>query len=658
MVKKSKESFNDNQKSIYYDLKEFHDRNPGVLYSYQDFETAGKREFKSITKKVRPLEDYEKNRLANELMRILSEDISSSNEMKKVSGFITLNPVINYYESFIKLFKVYISDKKDMLIKIKNQVNKLVKTSAYSEDIKLGLILVSICNDEELGQILEVFSIHNDYLWYVLKAYEYQGNHNSTIFELARKSKGYGKLFCVMELKPTTNEIIKWMIEEGADNNVAVTELLSYTMLSLELLDYFNNIKFNTDELEIVSKSFGMLLSEYGLDEIKDSVKVCNKILEIIDQIGNGIYSLYAVISILYSIEVNIIEEYKNKKNVDSYNFNEEYKKIIETCKKICNKDLWHEIIGKEVSNIEIESSVLISCVEKTKYKLKKKEFEKILKRDYTNALLYKYAFSVGNKSIQKSAFELGLQMLPFDQILRGQDELSIENLSYDDIVLVCFFIIIKYFKYDDFKDRYKELNIQALRSPLIETRIQAATNLQRFKEEFDEYDKELINDAINSEIVGNVRRILSTLLIKEYNREKRYVELDGNFHMDIHVKDIYLTTLDVAGTNYIDMSEVYGTLFAHDILYLKREYDNSYDPNAIQVLTTEGYVIGYIPRENNIILKNLMDKGKYLYGKVKEINDDYSNISIKIYLSYKDVIEEITNTLSLLSGDKEVYLQ
>jgi len=52
------------------------------------------------------------------------------------------------------------------------------------------------------------------------------------------------------------------------------------------------------------------------------------------------------------------------------------------------------------------------------------------------------------------------------------------------------------------------------------------------------------------------------------------------------------------------------------------------------------------------------MDKGKYLYGIVKEISDDYNHINIEIYLSYKDIIEEITNTLSLLSSGKEDYLQ
>lgn len=658
MVKKNKEDSTYNKNSIYYDLKEFHDTNPGVLYSYQDFEMAGTREFKSLTNKMRPLQDYEKNRLANELMKILRTDIYNEEKLINVNGYITLNPIINYYESFIKLFKDYIYANRDMYLTMQEIINKVLKESERGEEIKLALIIAPICNVEDLEKILQVFSIHNEYLFYVIKAYEYIGNCNDTIFELSKISKGYGKVFCLMSLRPTTYEMRKWMIEEGSDNDVGVTELLSYSMLSLDLLEYLENTTFDIAELEVLSKSFGMLLSEYGLDDIKDEVKVCKKLLEIIDKINGGIYSLYLVISIIYSIEAIIIDDYKNKKSSNSYKFNNDYKEIIEACKNICRKNFWHEIIASEVSNLEIESSVLVSCAEKTKYKLRKKEFETILKRDYTNPLLYKYAFSVGNKAIKKCAFDLGLQLLSADELLSGQDELKIEDLGYDDIAHICFYIIIKYSQYEDFVDKYKEINLQALRAPLIETRIQAALNLQRFREEFDLLDKEIINDAISTEMVDNVRRSLNSLLIKTYNKEKKYVEVNENMHIDAHVKDIYLITIDVAGTNYIDMSEVYNKLLEEDIVYLKREFDNADDPYAIEIITTEGYVIGYVPKENNFILKNLMDKGKYLYGKINKISEDYSTINVKIYLSYKDVIEEITSTLSLLSGEREDFLQ
>lgn len=656
MVNKEREEIIYNKKSIYHDLKEFYSRNSEVLYSYQDFEIAGIKEFRVTTNKIRSLLVYEKNRLSNELMKIFFENVEIEEKMKNIYEYLTLNPIINYYESFIKNFKDSIEIHSDLYFDIKEIVKRILLNSEKNEEIKLGIIISPFCELENIKEILEVLSIHNDFVFYVIKAYEYMGNFNNIIFQMAKKSYGYGKVFCVMNIRPTTYEIRKWMIEEGSNNNVGVTELLSYNMLSLELLEYLENVDFDKDILEVFSKAFSMLLSEYGIDDIKDSVKVCNKLIEVINQVNGGIYSLYSAVSMIYSIEAAIIDEYKNRKS--SYKFNDDYKRIIEACKKICEQDFWHGIIAKEVGNIEIESSVLICCAEKIKYKLKKKEFEMILKRDYTNALLYKYAFSVGNKSVKKCAYKLGLEMLPMDKILRGQDELKIENLAYDDIEQICYFIIIKYAKYDEFKEQYKELNLQALRSPLIETRSQAAANLQIFKGEFDSLDKELISDLASSEMVMSIRRTLNSLVVKSNNKMKKYVEVSENMHIEPHVKDIYLITLNIEGTENIDMSEVYNKIFEDNIIYLKREKNNLEDKNSIEIITVEGYVIGYIPKENSIILKNLLEKGKYIYGKINNISEDYNSISIQIYLSYKDIIEEITSTLSLLSGEKEYYLQ
>ncbi|EHJ00208.1 HIRAN domain-containing protein [Clostridium sp. DL-VIII] len=658
MVKKYRENTAYNENSIYHDLKEFHDRNKGVLYSYQDFDTAGIKEFKIITQKVRPLQDYEKSRLANKLVEIYLEALKNEENLITVKEYISINPIINYYDNFVKSFKSTLEGNVDLNMKLRGIISRMLFEGTDTEEVKLGILIAAICNFENISEILEVFSIHNEYLFYVIEAYEYIGNCNNTIFEMAKRSQGYGKVFILMHLRPATYEIRKWMIENGCENNVGTTELAAYSMLSLEMIEYLENTVFNKEGLEAFSKSFSTLLSDYGIDEVKDSVKLCNKLLEIIDKINGGIYSLYAVISIIYSIEAVIIDEYKSKNNSTQYKYNNEYKEIIDICKKICKKDIWHEVIANEIENIKIESSVLIGCAEKTKYKLKKKEFETILRRDYTNALLYKYAFSVGGRAIRKCAVNLGLDKLPMSKVLSGQDELKIDNLTYEDIAQICFFIIIKYFKYEEFKNEYKDINLQALKSPLIETRLQAALNLQIFKEEFDSLDKESINDAISTEMVMNVRRSLNSLLIEQNNKIKKYVTVNEEMHIEPHVKDVYLITFNVSGTSNFDMSEVYNRIFEDDILYLKRKTDDYEDQNSIEIITIDGYVIGYVPRESNVILKNLLDKGKYLYGKIKEISEDYNSIKLKIYLSYKDVVEEITSTLSLLSGEKELYLQ
>lgn len=123
-------------------------------------------------------------------------------------------------------------------------------------------------------------------------------------------------------------------------------------------------------------------------------------------------------------------------------------------------------------------------------------------------------------------------------------------------------------------------------------------------------------------------------------------------------MKDIYLNTIQISETNYVDMSEVSNKLFEEELVYLKRESTNVYDENAILVTTNEGYVLGYIPKSDNFILRNLMDNNKYIYGYIKSINDDYTNIRIDLYLSYEDVLEEITDTLTLLSNNYNSYLQ
>ena len=46
-------------------------------------------------------------------------------------------------------------------------------------------------------------------------------------------------------------------------------------------------------------------------------------------------------------------------------------------------------------------------------------------------------------------------------------------------------------------------------------------------------------------------------------------------------------------------------------------------------VLTEKGYLLGYVSKENNYILKNLMDWGKILYGQIKSVDEDYMSMEI-----------------------------
>ncbi len=100
-------------------------------------------------------------------------------------------------------------------------------------------------------------------------------------------------------------------------------------------------------------------------------------------------------------------------------------------------------------------------------------------------------------------------------------------------------------------------------------------------------------------------------------------------------IKEIYLFDTYIAGTSFIENSDVFKSLKENDHLILRREVDNKFDENAILVLNQNNQKLGYIPRKDNEIFSRLLDAGKILTASIKEINlkGDFYTIKIKIYL-------------------------
>ena len=105
-------------------------------------------------------------------------------------------------------------------------------------------------------------------------------------------------------------------------------------------------------------------------------------------------------------------------------------------------------------------------------------------------------------------------------------------------------------------------------------------------------------------------------------------------------LEDIYLITLHVAGLFYIeDIDLIFPNLKKGDRLELFRENDNRFDRFAILV-TYNSKKIGYVPRDDNKILANLMDGGKEIYGVIESVveekvykNDFFREVKFKVYL-------------------------
>lgn len=77
---------------------------------------------------------------------------------------------------------------------------------------------------------------------------------------------------------------------------------------------------------------------------------------------------------------------------------------------------------------------------------------------------------------------------------------------------------------------------------------------------------------------------------------------------------DIYLCECTLAHTTKIEkVEEIEDSLKMGDKMIFYRELDNPSDPFTIRVETSQRIKLGYIPRQNNIVIARLMDAGKMI---------------------------------------------
>ena len=101
--------------------------------------------------------------------------------------------------------------------------------------------------------------------------------------------------------------------------------------------------------------------------------------------------------------------------------------------------------------------------------------------------------------------------------------------------------------------------------------------------------------------------------------------------------QDIMLARMHVAGTSYYEAEKVAERLSSGQRFGLRREPENTHDKFAIEVLTTEGHKLGYIPRQYNEIPARLMDAGKRLFVQMESIKKRGQWLEIRLSLYMED---------------------
>lgn len=105
--------------------------------------------------------------------------------------------------------------------------------------------------------------------------------------------------------------------------------------------------------------------------------------------------------------------------------------------------------------------------------------------------------------------------------------------------------------------------------------------------------------------------------------------------NVETQSKAIKLITTNIAGFPYYDGPENLSKINLEDPLVLQREKTNIQDFYAIEVFW-KGYKLGYLPRQHNKIVANMMDAGVKPIANVRYINmegSDWNRIYLKLEL-------------------------
>ncbi|MEG0296638.1 MAG: HIRAN domain-containing protein [Clostridium sp.] len=532
----------------------------------------------------------------------------------------------------------------------KDHLNKLINKFIYESDnhidVKIGLELCTLCDDIDYKDILEVFSKSGEYCLYLNPVFNKVDEYNDFIFDLAKRSKGVIKLYCVNILEYEKSNIVKWALKNGWKDEKYRVELLLIIMNSLP----FNSItnKMTYSNLQLLLEYLYEFIKVLGVE------KFCY--IDVIEKSMNSLISYLSKKTITKLDVLFVSELYAQCEMLDEQNDIEMIKKLCEQF--ACDGD--YTELYEEISNSnDITSRELINVSNLLGGELEFENVIRFLEKDKSDRKIYEYYLLSDNKPWNVEVSEedkikvvkFFLKKFDMDELLNfkkriGKDELTDE---YADFLILSLVLSAC----GDLDINWYELSLKGLKCGVEICRMAAIKNLYNNKSEIKANDIEILTACVEVEESHYNRNLLKKIIYSlDKTNTSEKINID-DLIVEPHVKDIYLMSSNVAGIAFRNKSEVFNYLEDNERVILKIEDGNPYDKRAIMVVGIDGTHIGYIPRCDNKILYNMITRGRYLYGTIKDCDADDNQCRIRIYESYQYVVEELDTLLILIGASK-----
>lgn len=569
--------------------------------------------------------------LADELIK----SIMDMKVEKKKKVYLLMNdiPIISYSDALISKIKALVREGMISEIWLKNLIKTLVFEGVDKKAVQLGLLLAGeYIQKKYIQDVVETFCKDGDYIFYIKDMLYNMKKYNSFLYNLAQKSSGSVKIFCILNMEILDDKIKRYIIEESYKNEIEEELLIDYIILNVDIGEYIKSNQLTSEKVNNLGYIIQSYISYKELESLDIKEELVNNYIPLAIEKGNDIYCLYSMFLIKSEIEKD-----------DKFLLNK--KKIINDIKNVINQEKWKQTFIKAIYDNSVQADLIIELACYYSYKLSFDELEKFLVKEYKNINIYEYLAENGDISDREKIFNFFESKFDLDLIMDGPENILIEDVDSNYIEDILFLFVVRGLR--KLSEKGKQIALRALSARLNDTRWQAINMLEKY-ESFTDEEIKLIELAEENEPNEDIRN-----RIKQINRfgviRKDFIKIE-DIRITPYIDDIYLSSIEIGGIKERNQYYLQNELEQSTLYYITLYKENEYDIQDVKVVGPGGYILGYISKEEKNIFKNLMKGGKYLYCRLDEYDLTKSFVKVKVYLSLKDIVDYCQETIQLMA--------
>lgn len=610
----------------YKDLKLFYEENKGKIYTYQNFEEAGKDEINSIFM-GNDLPTFDMIGNSKKLLRIIDLIIEDESNISKVISFIEEHPLIKFYGEFIEL----INGRIESNIINKKDIIKVGRSMAFKgsskEEIKLGLTLLYFDEIEEIKEKLFVLALCNEYSFYVAKLLVKLKDSDEILFNLAKVSQAAGRVMYTNYIDVLNKNMKEWMVCEGWKGEHFKNFLWNTTIIKVGYDYFLNNDNINKKTFRAFGEVLSNIFVYYNYEKLSIFNRLVKRYIDLFEEYGKDTKSCLTLGNVYrYILDESIRED-------------EYYKKS----QKYYLKIDWTRVFNDAIKDESVDSPLLFQLAVEMDEDLSVEELNMLLKRNPKDYVWYKYIEMLNETSYSNLLISTVKKALNLKKIFIGPKDFTKEFFVEDSSDYSLLLIALESLTRESTISN-QDFLVECLNADLIDIRLSAIDKLWSIEDRWTRKTLSSLEDAIENEVVDWIRKKLIFIV---YENNNNFIITDiNNPEEEIDGEDIFLTNIIIPTVTVNKLRYNNELVKEGDVLTLLNGLDG-YKEDRIFIITSFGLVIGELSSREGETIKNLIMAGERIAGKIEKYDDNIDFMYISLYKKGDYLIKELTNMIN-----------